>query len=177
MIFLAQYHRVVLFLSCLGVLSIPLISSGELVIDHSPRLVVGWIEKVQILPENILLHAKIDTGADTSSLNVSDLSEITHESDRWVSFKVTTREGQSVTLKKPIHRYVKIKRKGAQPQRRPVVKLDLCLGNIFKRNAQVNLTDRKNFKYNMLIGRNFLKRHAVVDSAQTYKHEPNCAKE
>ena len=148
---------------------------AELVIDHSPRLVVGWVEKVQILPENILLHAKIDTGADTSSLNVSDLSEIVRKSERWVTFTVTTREGQSMTLKKPIHRYAKIKRKGAKPQRRPVVKFDLCLGNVFIRKTLVNLADRKNFKYNMLIGRSFLKGHAVVDSEQTYKHEPNCS--
>ena len=155
--------------------SLPLDAYGELVIDHSPKLVVGWVEKVQILPENILLHAKIDTGADTSSLNVSDVSEIVRKSERWVTFTVTTKEGQSMTLEKPIHRYVKIKRKGAKPQRRPVVEFDLCLGNIFQRKALVNLTDRKNFTYNMLIGRSFLKHQAVVDSAQTYKHEPNCS--
>ncbi len=154
----------------------PVRSYGELVLDQSPKLVVGWIEKVQILPENILLHAKVDTGADTSSLNVSELDEIVRESERWVTFTVTTKEGQSVSLKKRVHRHVKIKRKGTHAQRRPVVRFDLCLGNIFKRKTEVNLADRKNFKYNMLIGRNFLKRDAVVDSARTYKFEPDCAK-
>ena len=149
-------------------------SSSELVLDHSPKLVVGWIEKIQILPENILLHAKIDTGADTSSLNVSNLEETVRKSKKWVKFTVTTQKGQSVILEKRVHRYVRIKRKGAKSQRRPVVKFDLCLGNIFKRNTQVNLADRKNFKFNMLIGRNFLALDAVVDATHTYKHEPNC---
>ncbi|GJL52500.1 ATP-dependent zinc protease family protein [Candidatus Nitrospira salsa] len=169
--------RLFLALCCLAVLTPPAYSTAELVLDYSPKLIVGWIEKVQILPENILLHAKVDTGADTSSLNVSDLSDIVRDSERWVKFTVTTKEGQSVNLKKPVHRYVKIKRKGAHSQRRPVVKFDLCLGNIYKKNVQVNLADRKNFKFNMLVGRNFLKRTAVVDSSETYKHEPNCVKE
>lgn len=161
----------------LALLTPTLNARAELILDYSPKLIVGWIEKVQILPENILLHAKVDTGADTSSLNVSGLSDIVRDSERWVKFTVTTKEGQSVNLKKPVHRYVKIKRKGTHSQRRPVVRFDLCLGNIFKKNVQVNLADRKNFKYNMLVGRNFLKRTAVVDSAEIYKHEPNCVKE
>ncbi|MGB0908952.1 MAG: ATP-dependent zinc protease [Nitrospirales bacterium] len=177
MVYQSIFRRTLFTLSCLIFLAPLPNSHGELVLDHSPKLVVGWIEKVQILPQNIMLHAKVDTGADTSSLNVSNLEEIVLKSERWVTFQVTTREGQTITLKKPVRRYVRIKRKGAESQRRPVVQLDLCLGNIFEHNTQVNLANRKNFKYNMLIGRNFLKRHAVVDSAQTYKHEPNCAEE
>ncbi len=173
----ATFYRTLGTLACLICLTPSPYAYSELVLDHSPKLVVGWIELVQIHPENILLHAKVDTGADTSSLNVTNLEEVVKESERWVKFTVTTREGQSVNLKKPVHRYVRIKRKGAESQRRPVVKLDLCLGNILRKNTQVNLTSRKNFKYNMLIGRSFLKRHAVVDSTNTYKHEPNCIKQ
>ena len=176
-----EYHstfiRTLISLCCLFFLTPVPHSYSELVLDHSPKLVVGWIELVQILPENILLHAKIDTGADTSSLNVTNLEEFVKESKQWVKFTVTTREGQSVNLKKPVHRHVRIKRKGAESQRRPVVKFDLCLGNILLHKTQVNLTNRKNFKYNMLIGRSFLKRHAVVDSTNTYKHEPICIKQ
>ena len=140
----------------------------------SDKLTIGWIEKVQILPQNILLHAKIDTGADTSSLNVTELSEFVRNSKRWVQFTVTTREGQRVRLKKRVVRHVRIKRKGAQAQRRPVVRFDICLASIFKPNTQVNLTDRKNFKYNMLIGRSFLRDLAIVDSSFTYSQDPDC---
>ena len=149
--------------------------SHQLGADHKNKPIIGWIEKVQILPENILLHAKIDTGADTSSLNVTELSDFIRNSKRWVQFTVTTQEGQRVRLKKRVLRYVRIKRKGAESQRRPVVRFDLCLGSIFKKNTQVNLTDRKNFKYNMLIGRSFLNNLAIVDSSFTYSLDPNCS--
>ena len=145
--------------------------------DEDRKPTVGWIEKIQILPENILVHAKIDTGADTSSLNVSELSEFDREGKHWVSFTVTTQESQRIRLEKQVVRYVKIKRKGAESLRRPVVTFDLCLGSILHTHSQVNLADRKNFKYNMLIGRSFLKGRALVDSSLTYSQNPECGEE
>ena len=143
-------------------------------IAEADKLTIGWIENVRIFPESFVVAAKIDTGADNSSLNVSEVSEFFQGEKRWVRFAVNTAEGGKLYLEKPVVRYAKIKRKGANPQRRPVVLIDICLGKIYKKDVPVNLTDRSKFKFNMLIGRSFLKDIAVVDSSMTFTIEPNC---
>lgn len=148
--------------------------TGHSVIAQNDKLTIGWIEKVRIYPEGLLLDAKIDTGADHSSLNVSEMTEFRRRGKRWVRFTVQTAEGSHLSLEKPVSRYVRIKRKGAKSQRRPVVLIDICLGTIYKIDVPVNLADRRNFKFNMLIGRSFLENTAIVDSSQTYSIEPNC---
>jgi hypothetical protein len=137
--------------------------------------VIGWIETVQILPENFQLPAKIDTGADNSSLNIINPIEFNKEEEPWLRFTISLEEHETVTLERPIERFAYIKRKGAPKQKRPVVLFDLCVGNLYKKNVPVNLADRTGFKYPMLIGRSFLKGSAIVDSARTFTNQPSCS--
>lgn len=148
--------------------------TGHSVLAQNDKLMIGWVEKVRIYPESLLVDAKIDTGADHSSLNVSEVNEFKRDGKPWVRFTIRTDQGSQLSLEKPVFRYAKIKRKGAKPQRRPVVLMDICLGTIYKIDVPVNLADRRNFKFNMLIGRSFLENTAVVDSSQAYSIEPNC---
>ena len=50
--------------------------------------VVGWIETVKLDDEGLVVPAKLDTGADTSSLHVSNIKWIRHEDGDWVTFDV-----------------------------------------------------------------------------------------
>ncbi len=149
-------------------------STGELSTAQNHKPIIGWIENVRIDPEGFVIDAKIDTGADHSSLNVSELSEFRRGTKRWVRFAVLTTDGITMYLEKPVLRYAKIKQKENKSQRRPVVQIDLCVGNIYKRAVPVNLANRHNFKFNMLIGRSFLKNTALVDSSLRNTIEPHC---
>ncbi len=146
-------------------------------VDAESKKVIGWIEHVQILPENFILPAKIDTGADNSSLSATDIKSFIRSSRKWVRFKVQRPDGPPIILEKPVTRYVKIKRKGTSVQRRPVVRFDICVGAIYKKNVEVNLANRKGFKYPVLIGRSFLRDTALVDSSKRYSQDPHCPKE
>lgn len=143
----------------------------------SEKPIIGWIENVQILPENLYLPAKIDTGADHSSINVTNPEEFMKEEKQWIRFTIPLGDEKSVTLERPIQRFAYIKRKGAPKQKRPVVLFDLCVGTMLNKNVPVNLANRTGFKYPMLIGRSFLKRSAIVDSALTFTQQPSCSKE
>ena len=165
-------HYVLGFLFC-GLLAMGNTAEAE----TEPQKIVGWIEKVQILPENFILPAKIDTGADNSSLSAWDITSFIRSSRQWVRFTVKRPDGPPLILEKPVHRYVKIKRKGTSVQRRPVVYFDICIGTIYKQNVEVNLANRKGFKYPVLIGRSFLKNTALVDSSLKYSQDPHCTKE
>lgn len=134
---------------------------------------VGWLEKVRIYPGNLVIHAKLDTGARNSSLNASHVTVFEREGEQWVRFDVKSRYGKTVTIERKVERAVKIKRHGAKPNKRFAIRLGVCLGNSYK-EVEVNLADRSGFLYQMLIGRSFLAGSFVVDPSAKYVTKPNC---
>ena len=136
---------------------------------------LGWVEKVRLYPGGLILQAKLDSGAATCSLNASNLTEFTRQGQKWVKFSVTNHLGQSQTFERRVWRLAKIKRRGGGFHRRPVVKLGICLGNIFA-EVEVNLADRTGFIYPVLIGRNFMRGRLVIDPALKYSVEPHCSR-
>ena len=138
------------------------------------KTVVGWIEKVRIYPGNFLVHAKLDSGAEYSSLDASNLQEFERGGEKWVRFDLEEkREGNKLTIERPLLRWAPIKRHNQEPQRRPVIKLGVCLGNIYK-ETEVNLINRKNYQYRMLIGRKFMEGAVIIDPSAKYTVEPEC---
>lgn len=136
--------------------------------------IVGWVEKVRLNPTGMVVQAKLDTGADFSSLSASEIKEFERDGAPWVSFSVENRYGEKKLIERKVHRTALIKRHGGKsPQKRPVIRLGLCLGMHYM-EADVNLIDRSNFDFQMLIGRNFLAGNVLVDPASTYTVEPAC---
>jgi hypothetical protein len=138
------------------------------------KTVVGWIEKVRIYPGNFLVHAKLDSGAEYCSLDASNLKKFERDGKEWVRFDLAEkREGKTITFERPVLRWAPIKRHNQEPQRRPVIKLGVCLGNIYK-ETEVNLIGRKNYEYRMLIGRKFMEGTVIIDPSTKYTVEPKC---
>jgi len=150
----------VLALSCLHV------NAAELV-------KAGWVEKAVVFPQKIVIHAKLDTGAKTSSIDAQNPEYITRDGENWVRISITNREIETVIIEAPIVRHSKIKRHFGESQRRPVILLDLCIGNVRKKE-EVNLVDRTGMNYQLLVGRNFLKDTFLIDSGATYMLSPVC---
>ncbi|MEJ2085918.1 MAG: RimK/LysX family protein [Acidobacteriota bacterium] len=51
--------------------------------------IFGWLEKVEVGESRLVLEAKLDTGADTSSLHASKIHRYRQkDGDRWVNFLV-----------------------------------------------------------------------------------------
>ena len=134
----------------------------------------GWIEKAVIYPQGIVLHAKLDTGAKTSSLHASDPEFFERDDKQWVRISVTNRNIETVMIEVPVVRNSKIKRHFGERQTRPVIKLDICIGNV-RKTEEVNLVDRSGMNYQLLVGRNFLKGSLLIDSGTTYSLSPDCA--
>ena len=139
------------------------------------KQIIGWLETVQILPENLSLSAKIDTGADHSSLNVINQKEFRKGKEKWIRFSIPLKKNEAIRIERPVLRIARIKRRGGvPPQKRAVVLFDLCVGATYKQEVPVNLTDRSRFKYPMLIGRSFLSGTAIVDASMTFTQSPSC---
>ena len=137
------------------------------------KLVAGWIENVGVYPGNLLIRAKLDTGARHSSLNAKEIKKFERHGETWIQFYVVDRRGKKYHFEQKVHRYAKIKEHGAAPDSRPVILLGICLGSVYK-EVEVNLEDRSNFNYPLLIGRSFLKGSIVVDPSAKFTTKPEC---
>lgn len=135
--------------------------------------VVGWLEKVRLFPVNIVVHAKLDSGADYSSLNASHIEEFEKNGKPWVRFDVSNRFGEKATIEREVSRIAMVKKHFGKPQKRPVVRLGICVGTKYMA-ADVNLVDRANFENQMLIGRSFLAGNVIIDPAMTFTAQPDC---
>jgi len=149
--------------------SIPIIATAF----ASEKHMVGWLEKARIFPGGYQVSAKIDTGADNSSLSVQDFRAFQREGQEWARFTLVDDNGKEHKLEKKIVRLAKIKRHSAPRQERPVVLLGICVGAVY-REVEVNLVDRSKFKYPLLVGRSFMSGALTVDPSKTYAVEPNC---
>jgi hypothetical protein len=150
-----------------------LVSPISSLIVAQEKMIVGLVEKVSIYPGNIFIRAKVDTGTKTCSLDASHLIEFERDNEKWVRFKVTNHLEKTISISRKVERVVKIKEHKGPLQRRPVVLLGICLGNIYK-EVEVNLANRSNFNYKMLIGRNFMDDDIVVDPSLSYTTKPSC---
>ena len=137
------------------------------------KKVVGWVENVRLSPGNIVIPAKLDTGANSCSLDASQATTFRRQGQEWIRFEVSTRQGRNITLERPVTRTATIKRHSYESQVRPVIKLGICLGGVYK-ETEVNLANRQRFKYPMLIGRKFLKGSFLIDTARKFTAEPHC---
>jgi hypothetical protein len=134
---------------------------------------IGWLEEVLVNGSKYPILAKIDTGADNSSINAKDVTLFKKEGKKWVKFSVINRYGQDTHIERPIRKTTRVKTKDGKYQRRQVIEIDICIHAIKKR-VIVNLVDRSHFKYQMLIGRSFLRPEFLVDANEELLHKPDC---
>ncbi|HAC79533.1 MAG TPA: hypothetical protein DCG06_04500, partial [Deltaproteobacteria bacterium] len=52
------------------------------------KIVIGRSEKIRLLPENLVLEARVDTGATTSSIDAHDIETFKREGKTWMRFRV-----------------------------------------------------------------------------------------
>jgi hypothetical protein len=130
----------------------------------SKRL-VGGIEVVQI--HEIPYLARVDTGANTSSLNAYDLNIDNEETNptanigKWVHFTTANEKGIAKQLDAKIVKTENV-RNAQGAEARYVVSLPIHWHGISK-TIEVNLRDRSAMQYSLLLGRNWLKDDFVVD--------------
>lgn len=141
------------------------------------NLEIGWIEKVAILPQGIMLDAKIDTGADNSSIDVESWEIINQAGNQLVKFVPAYPGHDGEILQLPLKKITRVKSKCPSEIdmriERPVVMMKLCLAGKTL-TVPVNLAKRAAFKYRMLIGRSALKQRFVVNSGEKYMHPAIC---
>ncbi|EJO95909.1 hypothetical protein A471_00930 [Ectopseudomonas mendocina DLHK] len=160
---------------CLLSLSFPGLALG--------KSIYGLNEYIHIEELDVLVAAKLDTGAKTASLSARDIKRFKRNGETWVRFVLAVDDSHEHTVERPLSRISKIKRRagdfdpeeGKTYTARPVIDLELCMGQTL-RTIEVNLTDRSAFQYPLLIGSEALKDfEAMVDPSLKYAAgKPGC---
>ncbi|GAA3944175.1 ATP-dependent zinc protease [Litoribacillus peritrichatus] len=127
------------------------------------KLVIGQVEHTLVDPSGWTFKSRIDSGATTTSIDARDIKKFERDGKDWVRFNLFDRDTkETFEIEKPVSRVVQIKRHGAGIQERYAIELNLTIGKLSE-TVEVTLTDRSDFTYPVLIGRNFLIDRAVVD--------------
>ncbi|GAA4092392.1 ATP-dependent zinc protease family protein [Zhongshania borealis] len=139
--------------------------------------VFGLSEYVYIEELGVRYKAKVDTGAESASINAinAKVEKGRGKKDDLVHFDLVLPDNtlKSVTL--PLSKHIRIKRRAADYaddekdySRRPVLELTLCVGGE-SHKVEVNLADRRQFSKPMLIGSEPLTAFgALVDPSKKY---------
>jgi len=144
-------------------------------VQAQEKNIIGWVEpvKIPIAGDGLEFTAKIDTGADYSSVDIESLELLQKPDMILARFEIVDDNGRTRTLELPVYKLTKIKRQGTESQPRIVVMLDICLDGV-RESTRVSLVDRHNYKYRLLIGRKFLKNKFIVDPALKNTTKAHC---
>lgn len=135
------------------------------------NVIIGELEEVYLPVYKAFLKGRIDTGAQTSSVHAKEIVPFERDGEKWVRFKVIDNQKGEIQIKKPIVKTIKVKRHGEESQERYVVHMRLNVSSM-SQYIEVSLTDREQYKYPVLIGRNFLQGNALVDVNRRYTKAP-----
>jgi hypothetical protein len=125
---------------------------------------VGAEENVRITPPGLVFPARMDTGAETASLDARNIQRFERDGERWVRFDLPHPEtGELIPMEQKLVRKARILQSiSEESERRPVIQLSLSIGESTQL-AEFTLSDRSHLTFPVLIGRNILKDVMVVD--------------
>ncbi|TLY49425.1 MAG: ATP-dependent zinc protease [Gammaproteobacteria bacterium] len=133
---------------------------------------IGWREWLA-LPELAIpaIKAKIDTGARTSSLHVDTLEARERGGRTWLYFSVSAtgrRHAPRIDCVAPAIARRAVTDSGGHVTQRWFIRTPIELAGL-RFEAEINLTDRRNMLFPMLLGRLALGHRFLIDPAASYR--------
>lgn len=162
-------------LPCLLLMFMPLglaaeggISSAEL----EEQDVLGHVEDVRLMPDDIPAQARLDTGARRSSLHARDIESFDRDGEDWVRFVFDDHDGGRHDFELPLEDEITVTQASGQ-ETRYVARIGLCVGEQYS-ETDFTLTDRSALTYPILVGRTFLTEGVLVSSEHDRTVQPDC---
>ena len=139
-------------------------SAEQLPSTYAGKLVVGAIENILLPETGFVVAARVDTGANTSSLDARNIQNFERNGASWVRFILIDPEtGDELEMERRRTRLVRIiQSTDDDGEVRPVVELRITLGDRTQ-VSEFTLTDRSHLRQPMLLGRNVLRDVMLVD--------------
>lgn len=144
------------------------------VVNKKKLRTIGWREWVSMPEFGVTeIKAKVDTGADNSSLHAFNLERFEQDGVEMVRFEIHPRQRKrkpSIECVAPVALERKVKNPGGRSELRPVIRTTLIIA-AQEVEALVNLTTRDEMTFRMLLGRRTVRNHFVVDPGRSYVGE------
>jgi hypothetical protein len=137
----------------------------------SPDWVAGWREWVS-LPELGIdwVKAKLDTGARSSAIHAWDVAEVARDGRTLVSFELHPWQRSDLDARRvelPVFDRRTVRSSTGHEEERYVVRTPIRIAS-HELDAELTLTNRDEMGFRMLVGREALRGHLVVDPSRSY---------
>jgi len=129
------------------------------------RIVVGWREWVSLPDLGLLLKAKVDSGARTSTLHAFELEEFERDGRDMVRFSIHPIQNnmdQVCVCEAELVDMRMVSDSGGHRELRPVIRTDVALAGQ-RWPIELTLTARDNMKFRMLLGRTAMQGRITID--------------
>lgn len=136
-----------------------------------PPVMLGWREFLSLPDLGVFcIRAKIDSGARSSSLHVHGHTLVNRDGRQWVRFEID--HGARGELRHEVEAEVIAERdvtdSGGHRNRRLFIRTRLALPGGISWPIEINLTERRNMLFPMLLGRTALRRRCLVDPSRSF---------
>ncbi|MGE9266562.1 MAG: ATP-dependent zinc protease [Verrucomicrobiales bacterium] len=137
-------------------------------VKGSPRLMVGRREWLSLPDIGVLsVHAKVDTGARSSSLHAEEIEVIEREGAEWVRFVTHERHGKKIEVSCPVSGRKTVKSSNGVSQKRVFIETVARTAGGLEWPLSLSLASRGEMKCPLLLGRQALTGRFVVDVQRT----------
>jgi len=165
-LYILVFGQIFLFLNCFG---------SKQVIEKKPdshikpivippqylKPIVGRVEWVEFPNWKLKLRARVDTGAKSCSIHAINIERVTENGEVYVLFDTFVDE-KPVRLKSKFVKEAKVTNTSGVSETRIIISEVMKMGK-YKEEVIINLNDRTNLTYPILIGRNYLMGKFLVD--------------
>ena len=134
-------------------------------------MLIGWREWLALPALNVdRIKAKVDTGARTSALHAEQVTYVRRRGQTIVQFVVIAGRDPAkppTVVQAPLLDERKVRSSNGKEELRPVIETVVRLGTQ-EWSIEVTLTRRDQMGFPMLLGRQALKGHAVVEPGRSF---------
>jgi hypothetical protein len=139
-------------------------------VRHATKPVIGWREWISLPNLDVIVKAKVDTGARSSALHAFHIEGFRRRGRSMVRFVIHPIQRDSTTTvlaEAPLIGEKMVRSSSGRAELRPVIETDLRIGD--ERWAiEVTLTRRDVMGFRMLLGRQAIRGRFAVDPARSY---------
>ncbi|WP_221798994.1 ATP-dependent zinc protease family protein [Oceanobacter mangrovi] len=131
---------------------------------------IGYLEQVNLPDLGVICHAKVDTGACSSSIHAENIEIFDHDGEEWVRFHILFRRGElplDQICEAPVVSRKRIASSNGSRSYRYVIRTRIQLADQCW-PIELNLSHRGSMSYPMLLGREAFAGRFVVDVEHTY---------
>lgn len=136
---------------------------------HPPKILLGWQEWCALPKLRIpAIKTKMDTGAKTAALHASEIEPFHRQGQSFVRFNVHPLQRNHLLQQHctaPIVDQRLITNSGGHKELRYIIHTRIHLGTLAW-DIEVSLTNRDPMVFRMLLGREALKGHSIIDPAK-----------